>query len=129
MAITDETYVLLTTFRKNGEGVPTAVWIVALPDGRCGFTTEVGSGKVKRIRNNPKVTLQPCDMRGQVREGSEIVHATAEVLVGVDAHVVRDAIRAKHTVMTSLMGVGDWFRRLFKKVDTTECAIRMQLEG
>lgn len=129
MAITDETYVLLTTFRKNGDGVPTPVWIVALPDGRCGFTTEVGSGKVKRIRNNPKVTLQPCDMRGKVREGSEIVHATAEVLVGADAHVVRDAIRAKHKVMTTMMGLADRVRRLFKKVDTTECAIRMQLES
>lgn len=129
MAITDETYVLLTTFRKNGEGVPTAVWIAALPDGSCGFTTEATSGKVKRIRNNPQVTLQPCDMRGKVRDDTAVVRATAEVLVGVDAHVVRDAIRAKHTVMTSLMGVGDRVRRLFKKVDTTECAIRMQLEA
>lgn len=129
MAITDETYVLLTTFRKSGEGVPTAVWIAALPDGSCGFTTEATSGKVKRIRNNPKVTLQPCDMRGRVREGSAVVQATAEVLLGDDAMVVRDAIRKKHTVMTSLMGVGDRVRRLFKKVDTTECAIRMQLEA
>lgn len=129
MAITDETYVLLTTFRKNGDGVPTAVWIAALPDGSCGFTTEAASGKVKRIRNNPKVTLQPCDMRGKVREGTVVVHATAEVLMGADAHVVRDAIRAKHTVMTTLMGVGDRVRRLFKKVDTTECAIRMQLDA
>ena len=129
MAITDETYVLLTTFRKTGEGVPTAVWIVALPDGSCGFTTELASGKVKRIRNNPKVTLQPCDMRGKVREGSAIVHATAEVLVGADAHAVRDAIRAKHTLMTTLMGVADRVRRLFTKADTTECAIRMQLES
>lgn len=129
MAITDETYVLLTTFRKNGEGVPTAVWIAALPDGSCGFTTEAASGKVKRIRNNPKVTLQPCDMRGKVREGTVVVHATAEVLMGADAHVVRDAIRAKHTVMTTLMGVADRVRRLFKKVDTTECAIRMQLDA
>jgi hypothetical protein len=129
MAITDETYVLLTTFRKNGEGVPTAVWIAALPDGSCGFTTEAASGKVKRIRNNPKVTLQPCDMRGKVREGAIVVHATAEVLMGADAQMVRDAIRAKHTVMTTLMGVGDRVRRLFKKVDTTECAIRMQLDA
>jgi PPOX class probable F420-dependent enzyme len=127
MAITDETYVLLTTFRKNGEGVGTAVWIVALPDGFCGFTTEADSGKVKRIRNNPEVTLQPCDMRGRVREGSEVVRATAEVLLGDDALVARDAIRNKHKVMTSLMGVGDFFRSLVRKGDSAECAIRMKV--
>lgn len=125
MAVTDETYVLLTTFRKTGEGVGTPVWIVALPDGAAGFTTEVTSGKVKRIRNNPKVTLQPCDMRGKVRESSEVVEAVAEVLVGADAHPVRDAIRRKHSLMTKLMSVGAFFRGLVKKPDPTECAIRM----
>lgn len=125
MAITDETYVLLTTFRKSGEAVGTPVWIVALPDGSAGFTTEADSGKVKRIRNNPKVTLQPCDMRGRVREGSEIVDATAEVLIGPDALPVRDAIRRKHSVFTKFMAVGAFFRGLVKKPDPTECAIRM----
>ena len=125
MAITDETYVLLTTFRKSGEGVGTAVWIVALPDGFCGFTTEADSGKVKRIRNNAEVTLQPCDMRGRVREGSEVVRATAEVLLGDEAIPVRDAIRRKHSLFTKLMAVGAFFRGLVKKSDPTECAIRI----
>ncbi|MFM2078178.1 MAG: hypothetical protein RJA49_2068 [Actinomycetota bacterium] len=129
MAITDETYVLLTTFRKSGEGVGTPVWIVALPGGACGFTTEATSGKVKRIRNNPAVTLQPCDMRGKVKAGSEVVHATAEVLLDAEAHAVRDAIRSKHSVMTKLMGFGAFFRKLFRKVDETECAIRMVLQA
>jgi len=129
MAITDETYVLLTTFRKSGEGVGTAVWIVALPGGACGFTTESTSGKVKRIRNNPAVTLQPCDVRGKVKAGSDVVHATAEVLLGAEAHAVRDAIRNKHSVMTKLIGLGELVRNLFRKVDATECAIRMVLEA
>jgi PPOX class probable F420-dependent enzyme len=129
MAITDETYVLLSTFRKSGEAVPTAVWIVPLPDGSCGFTTEVNSGKVKRIRNNPAVTLQPCDVRGRVKAGSAVVHATAEVLVGDAALPVRDAIRKKHSVMTKFLAFGDVFRRLFRKHDTSECAIRMVLQS
>ena len=124
MSITDETYVLLTTFRKNGEGVGTAVWIAALPDSRCGFTTEFNSGKVKRVRNNPAVTLQPCDMRGKVKDGSAVVHATAEVLVGADARPVRDAIHRKHKVMTKMFIISDAWRKL-RKQDTTECAIRM----
>jgi uncharacterized protein len=128
MTITDETYVSLTTFRKSGEGVSSPVWIVALPDGRAGFTTELTSGKVKRIRNNPAVTLQACDMRGKVREGAQVVHATAEVVVGDAAHAVHEAIRAKHSVMTKLMAVGNWFRTLFKRPDATECAIIMRLD-
>lgn len=128
MAITDETYVLLTTFRKNGDGVPTPVWIVALPDGTAGFTTEVASGKVKRIRNNPQVTLQACDMRGRVRAGAPVVTASAEVLVGAAAHPVRDAIRRRHSLMTKLLQVGDFFRRVVRRVDPTECAIRLVLD-
>jgi PPOX class probable F420-dependent enzyme len=128
MAITDETYVLFTTFRKSGEGVGTPVWIVALPDGAAGFTTEVDSGKVKRIRNNPAVTLQACDMRGRVREGAEVVHATADVLVGAEARAVRDAIRHKHSVMTKLLSVGAFFRKLFRRADPTECAIRVRFQ-
>lgn len=128
MAITDETYVLLTTFRKSGEGVGTAVWIAVLPDGSCGFTTEAGSGKVKRIRNNPEVTLQPCDMRGNVKAGTDVVRATAEVLIGDDARPVRDAINAKHRLFTKVMAVGAFFRGLVRRAgDEPECAIRMHL--
>ena len=80
MAISDEKYVLLTTFRKNGLGVATPIWIVGLPDGTAGFTTEIDSGKVKRVRNNPSVTLQPCNLRGKVTENAEVVAAKADVL-------------------------------------------------
>lgn len=128
MTITDETYVLLTTFRKSGEGVGTAVWIAALPDGTCGFTTEASSGKVKRIRNNPEVTLQPCDMRGNVKPGTEVVRATAEVLLGDEAAPVRAAIHAKHSVFTKVMAVGAFFRNLVRRSGAEpECAIRMTL--
>jgi PPOX class probable F420-dependent enzyme len=126
VAITDETYVLFTSFRKSGEGVGTAVWIAALPDGTAGFTTELSSGKVKRVRNNPRVTLQPCDVRGRVKAGSDIVEATAEVLVGDDATPVSAAIRRKHSVMTKFLGLGDLFRRLLRKSEPTECAIRVR---
>ena len=56
--LADEKFVSLTTFRKNGVGVPTPVWI-----GRDGdalvVTTPVGSGKVKRLRRNCTVELRP----------------------------------------------------------------------
>ena len=65
-AIGDETYVNLATFRKNGNEVRTPVWIA--PDGdRLLVYTNAKSGKVKRIRNQGRARLAPCDMRGKVR--------------------------------------------------------------
>ena len=128
MDIVDAKYVLLTTFRKNGDAVGTPVWIVALPDGTGGFTTEATSGKVKRIRNNPNVTLQPCSVRGSVVVGSAVVSATAEVLVGAGALPVRDAIRRKYRVVTLLLVVSDLFRKLLRRAEAPECAIVLRFD-
>jgi len=56
-------YINVETFRKSGQGVPTPVWFVQ--DGNTLYVRTVdGSGKVKRIRNNPRVRVMPCDVRG-----------------------------------------------------------------
>ena len=128
MAITDEKYVLLTTFRKNGDGVATPVWIVALGDGTGGFTTEIDSGKVKRVRNNPSVTLQPCNLRGKVTTDADILTATAEVLLGADARAVTKAVRRKYRVAILLLDVGTLFRKLFRRPEAEECAIRLRFD-
>ena len=128
MAITDEKYVLLTTFRKNGDGVATPVWIVSLPDGTAGFTTEVDSGKVKRIRNHPAVTLQPCNLRGKVTADSAVVNATADVLLGADARPVSKAVRRKYRVAILLLDVGTLFRKLLRRAEPDECAIRLRFD-
>ena len=128
MAITDEKYVLLTTFRKNGDGVATPVWIVSLPDGTAGFTTEVDSGKVKRIRNNPSVTLQPCNLRGKVTADSEVVTATAAVLLGADARPVSKEVRRKYRVAILLLDVGTVFRKLLRRREPEECAIGLRFD-
>jgi PPOX class probable F420-dependent enzyme len=128
VAIADEKYVLLTTFRKNGVGMPTPVWIVALPDGTAGFTTEIDSGKVKRVRNNPSVTLQPCSLRGKVTADAEVVAAKADVLVGADARAVTKAVRRKYRVAILLLDIGTLFRKLFRRAETEECAIRLRFD-
>jgi PPOX class probable F420-dependent enzyme len=128
VAITDEKYVLLTTFRKNGDGVATPVWIVSLPDGTAGFTTEVDSGKVKRIRNNPAVILQPCNLRGKVTSDAEVVTATADVVLGADARPVTKAVRRKYRVAILLLDVGTLFRKLLRRPEAEECAIRLRFD-
>ena len=58
-------YVNLTTFRKTGKAVATLVWF-AEETGRVYVYTAPDSGKVKRLRNNPRVQLAPCTFSGKV---------------------------------------------------------------
>lgn len=74
-----ERFVLLTTYRRNGEPVATPVWV--LPDaGAAIVTTPEGAGKLKRLRQDPRVTVQPCDRRGNVDAGAPVVEGRAEII-------------------------------------------------
>lgn len=93
-ALFPEKYVLLTTFRKSGVGVPTTVW--AARDGDALVVTTVASaGKVKRIRNNPEVTLQPCTMSGRVKGNAAPVVGRAEIVEDPAGFEAGNAIIAK----------------------------------
>lgn len=58
-------YISLETFKKNGQGVQTPVWFVQ-DEGALYVYTEADSWKVKRIRNNPRVRVALCTVRGRV---------------------------------------------------------------
>ena len=84
-ALGDEEFLSLTTFRKSGERVSSAMWVVRDGDALIMFTPETSS-KVKRLRNNPRVELRPC---GRSRRSP--VHAMHETsrgggLLGSVAH-------------------------------------------
>ncbi|KUI04065.1 PPOX class F420-dependent oxidoreductase [Mycobacterium sp. IS-3022] len=70
-------YILLTTFTKDGRPKPTAIWAASDGDGLVAITQEK-SWKVKRIRNTSRVTIAPCDVRGNPK--GEPVEAVATVL-------------------------------------------------
>jgi PPOX class probable F420-dependent enzyme len=59
-------YIALTTYRKDGTAVSTPVWLVREGDALL-VTTQGSSGKAKRIRNNPNVTVAPCNSRGTTK--------------------------------------------------------------
>ncbi len=73
------TYISLTTFRKSGEGVATPVWF-AIDGDRLYVVTPLDSGKIKRIRNNPRVTLAPSDGRGKVSPGAPLIEGVASIV-------------------------------------------------
>ena len=64
-AIRAQKYISLKTFRKSGFPVATPVWF-GEQDGKLYVMTRSDMGKTKRIRNNPKVQVAPCTIRGQV---------------------------------------------------------------
>ena len=59
----NQPFINVETFRKKGQGVQTPVWFVE-DNGTLYVRTVENSFKVKRIRNNPRVRVMPCDMRG-----------------------------------------------------------------
>lgn len=70
-------YLSITSFKHDGSGVATPVWFVQ-EGGRLLVQTEASSGKVRRIRRNPHVTVAPCTATGRLL--ADPVPARAEVL-------------------------------------------------
>ena len=102
-------YVSLTTYRKNGTPVATPVWHV--PHGaELWIVTEAGSGKVKRIRNNPQVQVAPCSLRGTVASDAPSVTGTARLLDD-DGTAQARKLLARRYVMSR---AGNWFARLLR---------------
>ncbi|MFI8388722.1 PPOX class F420-dependent oxidoreductase [Streptomyces sp. NPDC085540] len=89
-------YVSLTTFRKDGTPVPTPVWAVA-DGGELYVWTRSDSWKVKRIRNNGRVTVTACDMRGRVEEGAQPREGEARLLDEAGLRRVRKLMSRKYT--------------------------------
>jgi len=58
-------YGLLVTFKRSGEGVPTPIWFGLDEAGRLYVRTGREVAKVRRIRNNPRVRVAPCTVRGK----------------------------------------------------------------
>lgn len=79
LALAGERYVSLTTYRKTGEPVSTPVWIGRDGDALIVLTPET-SGKVKRLRNDPRVEMRPCSRRGKVADGARPTPGQAEIL-------------------------------------------------
>ncbi len=65
-AFDGQKYLNLETYRKSGQAMPTPVWFVRDGD-RLYVRTVDNSGKVKRVRNNPRVRVAPCEVRGEMK--------------------------------------------------------------
>lgn len=125
MALSDETYIKVTTFKKDGTEVPTPTWVVALEDGKIGFYTSSTSGKAKRLRNDPNVIVQPSDSRGRAKPDSSPLEGTAVVVAGPERDAIYDKVVAKYGLMTKvtrlLAKVGGFVKR--KEQPYADCGV------
>jgi PPOX class probable F420-dependent enzyme len=88
-----EKYILLTTFRRDGTPVATPLWH-AVRNGVIYTSTTASLGKVKRIRNNPEVTVSACTMRG--RATGPTYPATARLLSGAESRWANRIKRSRY---------------------------------
>jgi PPOX class probable F420-dependent enzyme len=86
-------YLSITSFRRDGSGVATPVWFATEGD-RLFVMTALGSGKVRRIRRNPFVSIAACSARGQLR--GEPMTARAEILPSTKEEHVKRLIARKY---------------------------------
>lgn len=105
MALSDEKYILLTTFKRDGSAVASPVWVVAIDDRRVGFSTSSKSGKVKRLSHTPRVTVQPCTMRGEPKPATAAAEATARIVHGQEYDAIKEKVLAKYGIMTTITKV------------------------
>ena len=106
-------YLLVTTFRKDGTAVPTPVW--AARDGDAiSFWTVVTTGKIKRIGRNPEVLVAQCDRRGRPR--GDAAPGRAAVLDAEGTARVRVLLKKKYGLQAR---VALAFSRLFRGTDGT----------
>lgn len=87
--------VMLTTFRRSGEGVGTPVGF-AVDGERLYFMTDPASGKVKRIRHTPRVTIAPCTLPGKVTGPEK--SAAAAPIEGAEAERAMKMITSRNRV-------------------------------
>jgi PPOX class probable F420-dependent enzyme len=102
----NQKYLNMETYRKTGQPVATPVWF-SEENGTLYIYSLANAGKVKRIRNNPKVRIVPCDVRGKPK--GEWVEAKARILDEHGAALGHQLLNKKYGWMKR---IGDVFSEL-----------------
>ena len=124
LLLADARFVSLTTFRRSGEPVSTPVWI-GRDGGALVVLTPAGSGKVRRLRHDPRVEIRPCGRFGKVPDGVQPVAATAELREApADVEQARATIRRTYPLESRIvLGIERLAERLRGRPRTERLAL------
>jgi PPOX class probable F420-dependent enzyme len=114
----DQKYLSVESYRKTGAPIATPVWF-AEAEGVIYIYSLSTAGKVKRVRNNPRVRIAPCDIRGRIT--GQWVEAEARILGGAEDEVAHQVLNRKYGWVKRL---GNFFSRLRGRENVT-IAIRL----
>jgi uncharacterized protein len=111
-AFANEKYLNLMTYKRDGTGVATPLWFVET-GGTIYVYTLADAWKVKRVRNNPKVRIAPCDVRGKLK--GEWVDAQARIVNENEATTAHQLLDKKYGLLKK---IGNLFSKLRKRERT-----------
>ena len=118
-------YVSLTTLRGDGTPVATPVWQITRGDTMWVWTGAT-TGKARRLRRNPAVTLAPCTARGQLT--GDAVAAVGQVIPVGDAPEMFAALRRKYGwQMRSMMALHRFQHRVLRRLEKQYVLLRISL--
>ena len=86
-------YCLLVTFRRDGRPVPTPVWF-GIDGDSLYIRSEESTGKVKRIRREPRARIAPCNARGKPL--GPPVEASARIVGGSEEERAERALASSY---------------------------------
>ena len=89
-------YLNFESYKRDGAPVATPMWF-AEKDGLFFVYSVANVGKVKRIRNNPRVRIAPCDIRGKL-EGDWIT-GQARIEEGETAEIANKLLTRKYGLL------------------------------
>jgi hypothetical protein len=115
-------YINVETFRRSGVGVQTPVWFVE--DGNQLYVRTIkDSGKVKRIRNNSRVRVAPCDGCGNLC--GEWQEAQARIATASEDERIERLLKKKYGLVK---GAFDLMGR-FNRSEYVSLAINLEHNG
>jgi PPOX class probable F420-dependent enzyme len=99
-SLKDTKTVLLTTYKRDGTPIDTAVSI-AFDGERAFFRSYDKAWKTKRLRNNPHVAVAPATLKGTAT--GTAIEARATLLDGDQAKIAARALARRHRVLHAVL--------------------------
>ncbi len=127
MTLADEKYLAFTTFKKDGTEKSVPVWVVDTGNGTIGFTTASSSWKVRRLANNDKIKVQPCNAKGVINQGSSLRTGTA-ISSAAEFERVSKLVKAKYGIQFTMITVMGKAAKLMGKGSGTDTAVLITLD-
>ena len=127
MDIANQKNVALTTFRRNGEPKTVPVGIVRFGDD-VAMTTGSQTWKLKRLRNDPRVEVQPCNGRGVITAGSTKVTGQGRQATEEEFTEILQAVKAKYGLQVTFMILLGRVRKMMGKGPMSDAAIVITLD-